>query len=115
MAKHRRARGSGTIRLIGRIWWIGYRGADGKRHWESSHSQKKTHAERLLLRRTGAREHNLPIVKYQEQLTFSDAARSLIDFYSANNKQSLRMVEYRITKHLKPFFEQFHMASINAS
>ena len=42
------------------MWWIQYIGPDGLRHAESSLSARKGDAERLLQRRIGAREHNLP-------------------------------------------------------
>src|SRR5437899_2349624 len=45
--KRRRARGSGSVYRIGRIWWISYYGPDGKRHAESSESERKGDGERL--------------------------------------------------------------------
>ena len=72
--KHRRARGSGSVFLLGRIWWISYRKADGHRVKESSGSQRKGDAERLLDSRNGSRIHRLPVVKNAEKLTFAKFA-----------------------------------------
>ena len=66
---------------MGRIWWISYHGPDGKRCAESSESERKGDAERLLQRRVGAREHNLPVIQKAEQLTFDDAAQAVITSY----------------------------------
>ena len=71
----RRAKGSGTVYRQGRIWWIAYSGADGKRVAESTHSERKGDATRLLQRRVGAREHGLPVIPNVEQYTFEEAAK----------------------------------------
>jgi hypothetical protein len=112
--KRRRARCSGSVYRIGRIWWISYHGPDGKRHAESSESERKGDAEPLLQRRIGAREHNLPVIQTQEQLTFSDAAQAVITNYQINNKPSLAVLQRRIEKHLLPFFGGRRMAGITA-
>ena len=62
--KRRRARGSGSVFLKGRVWWIAYHGPDGKRHAESTESERKGDAERRCTRQCEldcagcAREHN---------------------------------------------------------
>src|SRR5688572_13492972 len=96
--KHRRPRGSGSVYRIGGAgpWWISYRGPDGQRHSESSGSVRKGDAERLLQRRVGAREHNLPVIPKAEQLMFEDAAKAIIDDFKANGKRSFIAVKCRI-------------------
>lgn len=102
--KHRRAKGSGSAYQQGRIWWIQYRGPDGKRQSESTGSVRKGDAERLLQRRVGARDNGLPVIKAAERLTFDDAAQAMIDDFTNSGKKSLAVVERRIRLHLKPYF-----------
>jgi integrase len=113
--KHRRARGSGSVYKMGRVWWIAYRGPDGKRKAESSESERKGDAERLLQSRVGAREHNLPVIPRAEKLTFNDAAQAVLDDYKINGKRSEDNVKRRLTKHLTPFFGGRRMASITGA
>ena len=115
MAKRRRARGSGSVYQKGRIWWISYYGFDGLRHSETSESTRKGDAERLLQRRVGARENNLPVIPRAERLTFDDAAKAMINDFVANDKRSLSVVQRRITKHLLPSFRGRRMAGITAA
>jgi hypothetical protein len=110
--KHRRARGSGSVFKMGNVWWIAYKGADGTRQRESTESTKKGDALRLLEKRNGAREHNLPIVRKAEALTFTQAAQAVIDDFAANGKASIAVVRRRIHKHLLPYFGGMRMAAI---
>lgn len=102
--KHRRARGSGSLFKVRRMWWISYRAADGRRVKETSGSERKGDAERLLDSRNGSRIHNLPVVRNAERLTFDDAAQAVIDDCKVNHKVSEVTVARRIAKHLTPVF-----------
>lgn len=113
--KHRRARGSGSVYERRGVLWIAYRTADGMRHTESTGSTKKGVAEDLLRKRVGGREHNLPVIKYAERLTFDQAAQTMIDDFTANGKASIDVVQRRITKHLTPVFTGRRMAGITTS
>jgi integrase len=112
--KPTRAKGEGSVyrQGRGRIWWISYKGADGKRAQESSHSTRKGVAQRLLLKRSGARLHNLPIIKNAEQLTFFDGTQGVIDDYTINKKKSVAVTTRKIEKHLRPYFVNRRLASI---
>src|SRR6266487_214993 len=101
--KHRRARGSGSVYQQGRVWWISYRGADGKRRAESTEGGKGA-AEKLLQKRNGSRAHNLPIVPKAEKLTFDDAAQAVLDDFTPNKKTSIAVVKRRRKLHLTPYF-----------
>ena len=101
--KHRRARGSGSVYKIGKMWWISYRAPDGKRHAESSESERKGDAERMLQRIVGKRENGLPVVPKAEHLTFDDAAKAVVTDY-VNNQKNATGLKRRIDKHLLPFF-----------
>jgi hypothetical protein len=111
---HRRARGSGSVYKIGRTFWIQYYGADRLRHKESTNSTRKGDAERLLEKRVGSREHNLPLVRRAETLTFNDAAQAVLDDFT-DGKSSIAVVRRRIDKHLLPVFTGKRMASITSA
>ena len=113
--KRRRARGSGGVFLKRRTWWICYYGADGLRHFESSGSERKGDAVRLLQRKVGARDNNLPVIPYAERLTFDDGAKAVIDDFVANGKRSLAVVQRRIDKHLRPYFGGRRLAGITSA
>jgi integrase len=102
--KRRRTKGDGSVYRDGRFWWIQYQLPDGTRQKESSRSERRPVALRLLRDRLGARAHNLPVIPYAEQLTFHDAAQAVIDDFVANKKQSEDVVRRRIRLHLTPFF-----------
>jgi len=113
--KRRRTKGHGAVYQRGDIWWIAYTHPDGTRKQESSGDKRKGVASRLLLKRTGAREHNLPVIPRAEQLTFNDAAQAVIDDFVANGKRSLSVVQRRITKHLTPVFGGRRLVSIGSA
>src|SRR5438309_8843387 len=71
------------------VWQVTYYGPDGLRHKESTGSSRKGDAERLLQRRIGARENNLPVIPRAERLTFDEAARDVVNDFIANGKRSL--------------------------
>jgi integrase len=83
---------------------IAYIGPDGLRRRESSGTTSREKALKLLVKRNGQRENNLPIIKNAEKLTFHEAAKLIIDDFVANKRRSLAVVQRRIDKHLTPFF-----------
>jgi integrase len=109
--KHRRARGSGSVFKLGRVFWISYKAADGRRVKESSGSQRKGDAERLLDSRNGSRIHNLPVVKNAERLMFTEGAQLFIDDY-VTNKRDTKKAKGKIDNHLLPFFGGMRMVGI---
>jgi integrase len=100
----RRSKGDGTVYRKGRFWWIAYKHPDGTRKQESTGSERRPVAIRLLRKRVGAGEHNLPVIPRAEQLSFHDAAQAVIDDFVANKKRSEAVVRRRIKLHLLPFF-----------
>lgn len=101
-----RAKGTGSIYRLknSRYWWIAYRGADGKRHHESSESERKGDAQRLLTSRLGDVQRGIPVTPKVVKLTFADAAKDVLNDYTANGKKSRNVVERRINLHLTPYF-----------
>lgn len=104
----------GELRRRGNIWWIRYY-RNGRRHEESSHSRKKTEAERLLRLREGDVARGVPITPKVGRLRFEEAADDLITDYRVNGRRSLADVERRIKLHLDPFFGSRRMASLTTS
>jgi len=113
--KPRGRRGEGSVYLYRRTWWIAYKGADGTRIKESAHSDRKGDATTLLKKRNGSREHNLPIVKNAERLTFNDAAQAVEDDFTTNNKVSLNVLQGRLKVHLTPYFGGRRLVAITAA
>ena len=104
----------GQIRKRGNKYQIRYY-RDGKRHEESSHSDKKEVARDLLRKREGAIADGVPVTAKINRFRFDEAARDLITEYKVNKRRSLDELERRIEKHLAPFFGSSRMASITTS
>ena len=104
----------GELRKRGNMWWIRYY-RNGRRHEESSHSRKKTDAERLLRLREGDVARGVPITPKVGRLRFEDAAADLITDYRVNGRRSLADVQRRTKLHLDPFFGGRRMASLTTS
>lgn len=96
------------------IYWIQYRRA-GKTYAESSESERKGDAVRLLQKREGDIVHGKPITPRMDKLTFDDAAKDLITDYITNGKRSLAVVRRRVEKHLTPFFSGRRMVDITTT
>jgi integrase len=104
----------GELRKRGNIWWIRY-SRNGKRHEESSRSDKKGVALDLLRRREGAIADGIPVTAKISRFRFDEAASDLITEYKVNGRRSLDELERRIEKHLTPFFGGHRMASITTA
>jgi integrase len=104
----------GQIRQRGSIYWIRYY-RNGRRHEESSHSDKWEAARDLLRLREGDIAKGLPITAKIGRLKFDDAAADVVTDYKVNGKRSLDVLERRITKHLTPFFGGRRMAAITTA
>ena len=92
------------------VWWISYKTKHGW-HDESSRSQDKIDAQRLLRDREGAVDRGHTGGPY----AFKDAAAAVIADYQRNKRRSLNKVELRIRKHLAPFFDGLVMADITTA
>lgn len=97
-----------------RVWWVRYY-RNGRRHEESSHSTKKTVAERLLALREGAVAAGEPVSAAVGRLTFDQAVADVLADYRVNGKRSLALVETRIRLHLEPYFGGRRMAAITTA
>ena len=104
----------GELRKRGSVWWIRYY-RNGRRHEESSHSRKKTDAERLLRLREGDVARGVPVTPQIGRLRFDEAATDLITDYRVNGRRSLADVERRTRLHLEPFFGGRRMVALTTS
>jgi integrase len=104
----------GELRKRGNIYQIRYY-RNGKRHEESSHSDKKEVARDLLRRRECAIADGVPVTAKINRFRFDEAAADLITEYKVNKRRSLDELKRRIEKHLSPFFSGRRMATITTS
>jgi integrase len=109
----RRAYGSGSIYQRGAFWWISYHDASGTRVRESSHGDERA-AKHLLKLRNGAVQHNLPIVKNAERVTFNQAADAFLNSYWINHPGS-RKTPGKVALHLLPYFGGRMLAGITTA
>jgi integrase len=93
------------------VYWVKY-SRGGKSYAESSESERKADAKRLLQRLEGDIVRGKPITPKIGRLTFEDAAQDLLADYTINGKRSHVVVKRRVTKHLTPFFGGRRMAEI---
>ncbi len=95
-------RGLGGIYLRGGVWWVRYSYRGAKRR-ESSHSDNRADAVRLLKRRLGEIGQGRLPGPDPERVTFADLAKMLRDDYGLNGRRSLSRAE-RSLAHLGDFF-----------
>jgi integrase len=84
-----RQRGEGRIWKIGRIWWIQFY-VHGRQVRESSHSDRKPAAERLLRQRLGEAAAGIASPPRAHRITYEELRDALIADYAANGRRWLR-------------------------
>jgi integrase len=95
-------------------WWIRYQ-VNGRPQCDSSYSDKKADATRLLKTREGDLAHGTPIPAHVGRVTFDDAAADLLTDYTTNRRRSIRVVALRVRKHLTPVFGQRRLRTITTA
>jgi Phage integrase, N-terminal SAM-like domain len=105
----------GEIRQRGKVWWIRYYSADGRRQEESTRSTVKQKAIDLLKIREGDGAHGMPVTAKINRFRFDDAAADLLMEYRINDRVSINVLERRLRKHLRPFFGGRRMATITTT
>lgn len=88
MEKAKRSRGEGRIYQRGRIWWVQY-SRRGTMYRESSRSEKKLVAERLLRKRLGEVETGNFVKPSSRRLTYTAMADAMLRDYKINELKSL--------------------------
>ncbi len=95
-------RGLGRIYKRGARWWIEY-SFRGRPFRESSYSEKKSQAKKLLKKRLGEIGRGLLIGPKEEKITFEDLALGIKQDYEINGRRSMRSITGSI-KHLERNF-----------
>lgn len=100
----------GSLYQRGNTWWIKYY-RNGKSYRESSNSDKKMVAKKLLARREGdIAKGKLPGVQF-DKIMFEDLAEGFLRDYKINQKKSQLKAE-RSVNHLKKSFENVSVTQI---
>jgi hypothetical protein len=95
----RRQRGTGSLKLRGRIWWVVY-SAGGRPIYESSDSTDKQKAENLLKQRIGELATGKDITP--EKATIADLCDLVIADYRLRKLRDLKTVQWRYEANVKP-------------
>src|SRR6185503_15574476 len=103
------------FRQKGRNNWMLKYYRDGHPIVESSGSDDKTAAKKLLRNRETDIDRGLPVTAKVGRLRFDEAATDLLNEYKVNGRRSLDVLERRITKHLTPFFRGRRMSTITSA
>src|SRR5262249_7869625 len=126
LSLHRRNRSASEfslrmVNIMGRIfrqkgrhnWMLKYY-RNGQPIVESSCTDDKTAAKKLLRNRETDIDRGLPVSAKVGRLRFEEAVRDLVNDYKVNGRRSLAVLDRRITKHLTPFLRGRRM-SMSAS
>jgi integrase len=89
----RRGNGRTYLRKNGKIWWIQY-SVNGNRYRESSGSEKRADAERLLMKRRVSIAQGKPVGAQVEKTTLGDLSQMLLDHYRANGRKSVMRAQF---------------------
>jgi len=106
-----KAYGLGTLYRRGLVWWIQY-SARGKLYRESSHSQVRADAARLLRKRVAEMGRGGKVGRDAEKVTFNDLVTLIQADYRQKQNRTWDRVEHAI-KHLRPTFERLPAVDIN--
>jgi integrase len=99
-----------------RRWWIAYRGVDGRRYAESSGSERKSDAVKLLRSREGSVVRGEPVTPRIGRVRLGPALKSVIDDMKANGRRSVADTQRIIDLHLLPYFgTERRLATIGAA
>lgn len=109
-------RNVGEIILRGRVWYIRYYDARGRRRLESTHSNDREDAEKLVRKRLSAKDAGVLPEAAIGSMTVKEATDDVIADYKTNGRKSLKDVQIKISRHLLPFFgERRRMSSITTT
>ena len=103
----------GTMIEVGPYWMKWYR--NGTPFSESTHTEKKTEAQRELNKRIGDLARGVPVTSKVGRVKFDELIENLCNEYQANNRRSLDVLRIRCNKHLLPFFGGRRAAAITTA
>jgi integrase len=96
------------------IWWLKYY-QNGKSIRESSGTDNRAAAKRMLQAREGDVSRGVPITAKTGKITFDEAVTDLENDYITNRRRSLDGVKRKIDLHLRPAFGRLRLANITTS
>ncbi len=99
-----KARGLGSVFQRGSVWWIAFY-RDGQRYRESSESDNRAVAVRLLKRRLAEAQSGKPMGVQVEKTTLNDLQGILLDHYRMNAKRSTKRAAQALN-HLLDHFDR---------
>ncbi len=98
-----------------RFWWISYT-SGGERHYESSESEKKGDAQKLLTDRLGDSGKGIAVSAKVGKITLTEGLQAVIDDQKAVGRKSIAHTQRRIDLHLfRPFGPDRRMATIGGA
>jgi integrase len=101
----------GSIYKRGSVYWLKfYQG--GRAIRESSGTENRAAAVRMLKNREGDVAKEIPIAPKVGRITFDEAATDLLNDYKTNKRKSTDGVERRIRLHLRPTFGHCRLSAI---
>jgi integrase len=103
------------FRQKGRHKWMLKYYRNGHPIVESSGTEDKTAAKKLLRNRETDIDRGLPVTAKVGRLRFEEGAADLVNEYKVNCRRSLDVLETRLTKHLQPFFAGRRMSTITSA
>ena len=103
----------GTLIEVGPYWMKWYR--NGSPFSESTHTERKTEAERELNKRMGDVARGVPVTSKVGRVKFDELIVNLCNEYQANGRRSLDVLRIRCNKHLLPFFAGRRAATITTA
>jgi hypothetical protein len=103
--RRRTRRGAGTIfkPRKSRYWWVSY-SVGGKRHYESSESEKKSDAQELLTSRLGDAGKGIAVSPKIGKITLREGLHAVITDQTTRGRRSIDATSRRIDLHLLPYF-----------
>lgn len=106
----KRTRGLGGVYQRGGVWWVQFY-VHGKRVRESSASDNRAVAVRLLKQRIGDVQSGKPVGPQIDRTTLDELTEMLLDDYRANGRRSIDRVGDAI-KHLREFFGEIRAVKL---
>ena len=85
------------------FWFFPYTGSDGKRVRESSKTADRAEALRILDDKRGRVARGDVVLPRADKVGFDEAARDMVEEYTANKKRDLQELNGRLV-HLTKFF-----------
>src|SRR5262249_57190665 len=98
-------------RPVSDVYWFSYNGSDGRRMRESTRTNDKEAAKRLLKDREGRAARGEVLLPRVDRITYEEARADLIKFYKTYETRDIGEAEARL-KHLDAFFSRRRLVTI---